>query len=301
MTETAKSRACIAGRASGVPESFVGERQQGTALLPTSASPDRWRQTTQGRRRRRPPAVARWMQALLAGAALAIVALPSRPARAVDPKAVFNQRCTACHTFGKGVKVGPDLKGVTARRQRPWLLKFIRSSQKVIASGDPVATDLFRTFKQQRMPDWTDLTPQDVSAILDWRAADGPEQRPADERDAELAGAADITRARALFDGRIPLASGGLACGSCPSVRDRDGRRGGTLGPDLTNAYLRYRDRALTLFLRRPCTPRQPEVATGRYLRPDEAFALKAYMREVALAASPFATYPISEAKRGRP
>jgi protein SCO1/2 len=51
-------------------------------------------------------------------------------AHATDAKKIFNQRCTACHTFGKGVKVGPDLKGVTARRQRPWLLKFVRSSQR---------------------------------------------------------------------------------------------------------------------------------------------------------------------------
>ena len=132
--------------------------------------------------------------------------LPARAAHAIDAKKIFNQRCTACHTFGKGVKVGPDLKGVTVRRQRPWLLKFVRSSQQVIAGGDPVANELFRTFKRQRMPDWTDLSPQDVNAILDWLAADGPEQKPADERDAELATAADITRARALFDGRTPLA-----------------------------------------------------------------------------------------------
>jgi protein SCO1/2 len=58
------------------------------------------------------------------------VLLPARAAHAIDAKKVFNQRCTACHTFGKGVKVGPDLKGVTARRQRPWLLKFVRSSQR---------------------------------------------------------------------------------------------------------------------------------------------------------------------------
>jgi len=69
----------------------------------------------------------------------------------------------------------------------------------------------------------------------------------------------------------------------------------------LTSAYLRYRDRALTLFLRHPCTPRQPELGSGRYLEPDEAFALKAYLREATLAASPFATYPITEAKRGHP
>jgi mono/diheme cytochrome c family protein len=222
-------------------------------------------------------------------------------AHAVDPKKVFTQRCSACHTFGKGVKVGPDLKGVTARRQRPWLLKFVRSSQKVIASGDPVAVELFRTFKQQRMPDWADLTPDDVGRIMDWLAADGPDQKPADERDAELAVAADLTRARALFDGRTPLANGGLACAACHSVRDHNLHYGGTLGPDLTNAYLKYRDRALTLFLRHPCSLRKPESVTGRYLEPQEAFALKAFMREVALAASPFTTYPITETKRGQP
>jgi mono/diheme cytochrome c family protein len=281
MTDSSKTQALTVGRASRNPEAVVGRSQQGTSSLPTSVPRNRWRRTT------------------LLLALLALGALPPRTARAVDAKKVFNQRCTACHTFGKGVKVGPDLKGVTARRQRPWLVKFIRSSQKVIASGDPVATELFRKFKQQRMPDWSDLSPQDVAVILDWLAADGPEQKPADERDAELAVAADIARARALFDGRTPLASGGLACAACHSVRDRNRKYGGTLGPELTDTYLKYRDRALTLFLRQPCTPRHPELASGRYLEPEEAFALKAYMREVALAASPFASYPITEAKRG--
>jgi cytochrome c2 len=284
MAHAATTSAIIAPRASGTPELLVGERQQGTASQPTSRRRDRWLRTT-----------------LIAGVVLAAVALPARPARATDAKKIFNQRCTACHTFGKGVKVGPDLKGVTARRQRPWLLKFVRSSQQVIAAGDPVANELFRTYKRQRMPDWTDLSPQDVNVILDWLAADGPEQKPADERDAELATAADITRARALFEGRTPLADGGLACAACHTVRDHGRHVGGTLGPDLTDTYLRYRDRALTLVLRHPCTPRQPELGSGRYLEPTEAFALKAYLRDVALAASPFATYPIAEAKRGRP
>jgi cytochrome c2 len=272
-------------RASGKPEFVVGNNLQADASLPTCARRNRWRGTT---------------LALCTAVAIALLTT-SRPAHAVDAKKVFNQRCTACHTYGKGVKVGPDLKGVTVRRQRPWLLKFIRSSQRVIASGDKTANDLFRTFKKQRMPDWTDLSPEDVAVILDWFAADGPEQKPADEKDAELASAADLTRARALFEGKAPLASGGLACASCHTVSDHGRRTGGTLGPDLTETYLKYRDRALTLVLRHPCTPRQPELSSGRYLEPDEAFAIKAYMRDVALAASPFATYPITEAKRGRP
>jgi len=285
MTVTRKNERNDEGRTSGTPEIVVGARQQGTTRLPTFTDSARWRRTT------------------IVGAALAAFAtfaLSARPAAAFDAKKVFNSRCTACHTFGKGIKVGPDLKGVNARRKRPWLLTFVRGSSKVIASGDKTATDLFRTFKQQRMPDWSDLSPEDVGTILDWLAADGPDQKPADERDAELANAADLARARALFEGRQPLASGGLACSACHSIRDHEHRSGGTLGPDLTDTYLKYRDRALTLYLRQPCTPRQPELTAARYLEPNEAFALKAYMREAALAASPFTTYPITEAKRGR-
>ena len=90
---------------------------------------------------------------------------------------IFGKRCTACHTYGKGIRVGPDLKGVTDRRKRDWLLKFIHSSQSVIQAGDPTATALFQQFKQQRMPDWTDLTPQQINALLDYFAAGGPERR----------------------------------------------------------------------------------------------------------------------------
>ena len=88
--------------------------------------------------------------------ALALVVCVGRSAFASDAaeaKKIFNQRCTACHTFGRGVKVGPDLKGVNERRARPWLLRFIRSSQSLIKEGDAVASGLFDQFRRQRMPD----------------------------------------------------------------------------------------------------------------------------------------------------
>jgi cytochrome c2 len=200
-----------------------------------------------------------------------------------EAKKIFNQRCTACHSFGKGVKVGPDLKGVNQRRQRPWLLKFIRSSQGLIKAGDPVAQELFAQFKQQRMPDWTDLSEKQVSTILDWLAQNGPEQKEPDERSAELATVADINRAREIFHGRTKLAHGGLACSSCHSIRESGQSSGGTLAPELTSAYLRYRDRAMTLFLKKPCSQRTPEIATGHYLTPHESFAIKAYLRHAAV------------------
>ncbi len=228
--------------------------------------------------------------------------LSSPAAHAIDAKKIFNQRCTACHTFGKGVKVGPDLKGVTARRQRPWLVSFVRSSSKAIKAGDPVAVELFRKFKQQRMPDWTDLSPADVGAIMDWLAADGPDAEAAGRarRGDGVGGRRHAGRGR-CSTARVPLANGGLACAACHAVREHGRRRGGTLGPELTDTYLKFRDRALTNFLRQPCTPRHPESSAPRYLAPEEAFALKAFLREVAISAAPFAAYTVTDRKRGQP
>lgn len=201
-----------------------------------------------------------------------------------EAKKIFTQRCMACHTFGKGVKVGPDLKGVTERRQRAWLLKFVRSSQTVIDSGDATAVGLFQQFKQQRMPDWTDLSEDQVGSILDWLGVNGPDQQEADARPAELATTAQIETGRQLFHGDQAFSNGGTGCGSCHSIRDGGASRGGTLAPDLTNTYSDYQDSALTLFLKHPCFHRVPESTTA-FLTPVESFALKAYLRQAALTA----------------
>lgn len=204
----------------------------------------------------------------------------ARHAMAVDAsgsKKIFNQRCTACHTFGRGIKVGPDLKGVAQRRSRPWLLKFVRSSQAMIQAEDPIAIALFQKFNRQRMPDWTDLSDAQIGGILDWLAADGPDQKEPDERHAELASAAEVQWGAGLVQGTVRLTHGGLACATCHRVGTGTG---GTLGPDLGSVYSRYQDRALTIFLKKPCSPRMPELLTARYLTPQESFSIKAYLRQ---------------------
>jgi len=227
-----------------------------------------------------------WVQSstpIVVAMLLGLFAAPARATPAGETDQLFTRRCTTCHTYGKGIKVGPDLKGVTERRQRSWLLRFIRSSQGVIKSGDPIARGLFQQFKQQRMPDWTDLSERQITALLDWIAAGGPELKDPNDRNAELATALEIERGRALFHGAAPLANRGLACVSCHSIRDDGETAGGSLGPSLTAVYAKYQDRALTLFLKRPCFRRVPESATPNYLTSEESFALKAYLRRAAL------------------
>jgi len=78
---------------------------------------------------------------LAAGFWMAVAALPA--SASVDAAAHFDSRCAACHSVGRGVVVGPDLKGVTGRHDARWLHAFIRSSQTVIRSGDASAVALF--------------------------------------------------------------------------------------------------------------------------------------------------------------
>jgi protein SCO1/2 len=65
---------------------------------------------------------------------------------------MYARMCNGCHTVGKGNKVGPDLAGVTARRDRDWLLDFISEPEKMRRQKDPVALELVANFPTVRMP-----------------------------------------------------------------------------------------------------------------------------------------------------
>ncbi|MEZ5082712.1 MAG: c-type cytochrome [Bacteroidales bacterium] len=75
--------------------------------------------------------------------------------------------CAACHTIGKGKLIGPDLKGVTERREEAWLISFIKSSQTMVKSGDETAVKLFEEFNKIPMPD-NPFTDEQIKGILSY-------------------------------------------------------------------------------------------------------------------------------------
>ncbi len=85
-------------------------------------------------------------------------------ARVLQGEAVFGQTCTICHTIGRGALVGPDLQGVTERREESWLKVHIQSPSVHRAQNDPIAMANLETFKF-RMPD-LGLTEQQVEAVI---------------------------------------------------------------------------------------------------------------------------------------
>lgn len=78
---------------------------------------------------------------------------------------LFATRCAACHTVGHGIKIGPDLMGVTAARDRGWLLHFIQKPDELLAAKDPLATSLFKQYKEIQMPN-VRLGPDDTESIV---------------------------------------------------------------------------------------------------------------------------------------
>jgi mono/diheme cytochrome c family protein len=81
-------------------------------------------------------------------------------------------QCKACHTIGGGKLVGPDLKGVTERRDEAWLIKFVQNSQALIQSGDETAIKVFEENSKIPMPSHS-LTDDQVKGILKYIAAGG--------------------------------------------------------------------------------------------------------------------------------
>ena len=200
---------------------------------------------------------------------------------AQDPAAVFAKKCSGCHTFGHGDRVGPDLKGVTDRRSRAWLLAWIRSSQRLVTERDRTALTLFEKFKRERMPDQP-LSEQEIGALLDYFAAGGPLTATAGRaRHAATAGDAEIALGRDVFFGARSARSGGASCASCHAVQADSAPGGGTFGGDLTHVYSRFQDAALSDFLRRPCVPRAVPNQDAAPLTDEEAFAVKAFLFKV--------------------
>jgi protein SCO1/2 len=84
-------------------------------------------------------------------------------------QALFVKTCGACHTVGKGRRVGPDLAGVTTRRTRDWLVSYIMEPEKVRAKGDAAAMSLVAQYPTVRMPNLglSEFDSSDVIAYID--------------------------------------------------------------------------------------------------------------------------------------
>jgi mono/diheme cytochrome c family protein len=240
------------------------------------------------------PRIARPAAALLALAALAL--LVPVPARAQQPARYFRENCSGCHTIGGGARTGPDLKGVTAREDRAWLLRWLQDPTAVIASRDPHALGILQTSHGVVMPAMAGMTPEMAGQLLELIAAESnlPHSQFAgialDDRPFTPA---DVAFGKELFLGQSSLRNGGSGCVGCHTVGTLGQLGGGGLGPDLTLAYVRLGGRqGLGTWLLGPPPGTMQALYKNNPLEPDEAFALVAFLAQAAEQGRPASAGP---------
>ncbi|MEE2672960.1 MAG: SCO family protein [Myxococcota bacterium] len=88
---------------------------------------------------------------------------------------LFRSRCSSCHSLGGGDGMGPDLIGVTHKRDPAWLARWIAVPDEMLAEEDPLAVALFNQYRQLPMPN-LGLNDVDVAAVIDFIEKQSPRQ-----------------------------------------------------------------------------------------------------------------------------
>lgn len=220
--------------------------------------------------------------------ALLLAAPLASSAPAQDPAVFFEDNCASCHTIGEGVLGGPDLEGVTARRDREWLIQFLLNPEAF--AGDPVVKKMIEASDGMEMAATDGLTRELAEALLaliEQRSGTAaPQPRP--ERPVT---AADVDAGRALFTGRAKLAGSGAPCIACHAAGDVRASAAGRFGVDLAAVHGRLGGRrGVNAWLGSPPTPMMRALYRPAPLTADEVHALAAFLevpRDPASAAGP--------------
>ncbi len=125
--------------------------------------------------------------------------IPTDEESVANGKTLFNNNCTVCHAVHQKV-VGPALINVHERKQLPWLISFIKNSQKVIQSGDDYAVNLYNEYGKAVMPSFDYFSDDEIKDILAYVKVES-ETPPAEET---AAAAGDGTGVAGGAGGGIP-------------------------------------------------------------------------------------------------
>lgn len=215
------------------------------------------------------------------GASLSILSLliPTAGSARQSPieqgQEIFETTCFACHTVGGGRLVGPDLQGVTERRDEDWIISFVQRSQAVIESGDPAAVALAEEFPGLLMPD-NALTDAEVRAVM----AFVDEGLATTAAPVELGPATEdqVILGQGLFQGTTRLTNSGPSCNSCHDVTNDAVIGGGILAAELTTVFTRLGGAGVRAVIGSPPFPVMQRAYEGRPLTDEEVVALVGFL-----------------------
>lgn len=224
------------------------------------------------------------IKTLTALAAVSVILIGSGLASAQVPEAYYRQNCMSCHTIGGGRLTGPDLKDVSDRQNRAWLVDWMLDPEGVLGSGDPYAAKLQKEARGAVMTRSPGITRELAIALLDLIDAESLLDK------STFAGVQvsdrallpeDVAEGRALFMGSTPLKNGGPACIGCHHVNSAGSLGGGKLGLNLTRAYARLEGRkGLAAWLVAPPSLTMSPLFSDHPIDEEEILPLIAFMKQ---------------------
>ncbi|HEX9746028.1 MAG TPA: c-type cytochrome [bacterium] len=222
----------------------------------------------------------------------------------------FNANCISCHTIGQGALVGPDLSGVTERRDRDWLIAFMQNPGAMIDRGDPVAVQLKDAANGIVMPTFPDIDREMAELLIVFlesksgsSTSPGDSPAPVEVQQNEAFTHDEIAAGEKYFTGTSHLKNNGPACISCHTTSMITGLGGGRLGPDLTMVVERLGGvRSISAWLSAPATATMRPLFTSHPLTDEEIRSIVAYLDDASKSAGstgtpgtrPFVTLGIS-------
>ena len=87
---------------------------------------------------------------------------------------MFRTRCASCHSVAgqdRKIALGPDLLGVTRKRDPHWLINWLKAPDQMLKDKDPIAMELFEQYNKIAMPNMR-LNQEEAIDLLDYLEAE---------------------------------------------------------------------------------------------------------------------------------
>lgn len=205
---------------------------------------------------------------------------------------IFLSVCRACHTIGQGKLVGPDLINVQNRLKEDWIIKFVKSSQTMVKSGDPQAVKIFNEFNKVIMPDQA-LSDSKIISVINYIKEKSSTISTTDVVAAppftltnslgftlDQAGKDEVNIGWKYFTGEKRFKNDGPPCLSCHNVVKDNLISGGLLSKDLTNVFSRLNAAGVDAIISSPPFPTMRIAFTNKEITKDEKYYLLAFLKE---------------------
>ncbi len=196
---------------------------------------------------------------------------------------LFKVKCGICHTIGGGRLVGPDLTGVNDKYDQKWTVDFIRSSQKMINSGDAKAVAIYKEYNEVAMPDPMISDAQIISILSYINEKSGGTALATVPESTFLKDATDEHHlsGQKLFDGRKGFANGGPACSSCHNELSSFAFQDNSFSTkDIRESFGNLGEQGTRAIMENPPFPVMKKAFEGHELEESEVHDLLVFLRD---------------------